>query len=107
VVVCGLLISRESILIQRLQHLTTEVARIVTYVETFKTSHGQFPQDLSGYEYLRPDLQGYIAYSPPAAAVSNGANFGMNSYQIRYHPTKIEGIAHWYFGDHGYWFEDD
>jgi hypothetical protein len=106
-VVCGLLISRESILIQRLRHLKTEVARIVTYVETFKNAHGQFPPDLSCYEYLRPDLRPYIAYSPPRGVVSNGATFGVNSYQIRYHPTNNEGIAHWYFGDQGYWYEDD
>ena len=96
--VAGLFIYHQSTLNHRLKQLEIEVARIITYVDKFKSAQGHFPQDLSGYEFQHPELQPYVAYSPPD---------GNYSYQIRYHPTKDTGIGHWYFGDRGYWFEDD
>jgi hypothetical protein len=101
VVVCTLLIYHQSVLNRRLDQLHAEVAHIVSYVNTYKSAHGEFPRQLSGYEYQRPELQTYIKYSPP------GGPYGSTSYVIRYHPTENDGIGHWYFGDQGYWFEDD
>jgi len=100
-VACGLFIYHQSSLNERLEQLKVEVARIIAYVDAFKAAHNEFPRDLSRYEYQQPELQTYIAYGPPGAK-------GYKSYHIVYQPTgTYQGIGHWYFGDRGYWFEDD
>ena len=51
----------------------------------------------------RSALQEYIRYT---SRLLMGPNVAPYPYQIRYHPTTVDGLAHWYSGDKGYWFED-
>ena len=70
--------------------LQPEVERVIEYVESYKATHGQYPADLAAYSFERNDLRAYIHYAPPS-----DSRFP-TMYEIRYHPTHIEGIAHWY-----------
>lgn len=82
----------------RLRALQTEVTSVIGYVDRFKLQHGLYPTDLSGYEFLRPELASYIEYRNA---------YPTTSYEIRWHPIPLDGIAHWYGADYGYYYEDD
>jgi hypothetical protein len=88
----------QTVLDRRLSALRTEIGRIIAYVDDFKLQHGLYPTDLSAYEFQRPDLAEYIEYRDAYPATS---------YEIRWHPIKREGIAHWYGADYGHYYEDD
>jgi hypothetical protein len=83
---------------KRLAALRTEVANIIAYVDDFKLQHGLYPTDLSGYEFQQPDLAEYIEYRDA---------YPTTSYEIRWHPIHLHGIAHWYGADYGHSYLGD
>jgi hypothetical protein len=88
----------QTVLNRRLSSLRAEVASIIEYVDDYKLQHGLYPPDLSGYEFQRPKLAAYIEYRDA---------YPTTSYEIRWHPIHLEGIAHWYGADYGHYYEDD
>jgi hypothetical protein len=109
-VIYGAFCFRQSILVQRLRDLKVEVIRINSFVEQYKVENGQYPKDLSGYKFERPDLTQFIAYYPDDV----GSSSLFDSYWIRFHPCQDEwlfpfhglGIYHAY-SHGGFWFADD
>jgi hypothetical protein len=89
---------RQAMFAKRLAALRTEVAAIIEYVDNHKLQHGLYPTDLSGYQFIRPELASYIEYRDA---------YPTTSYEIRWHPIHLDGIAHWYGADYGHYFEDD
>jgi len=99
--ICFVFATRQFSVMRRMDMLQPEVERVIEYVESYKTTHGQYPADLAGYSFERNELRPYIRYSPPSDSRYPAI------YEIRYHPTHIGGIAHWYNPVTGFWFEDD
>ena len=106
VVVCCAFSFRQAKLMTRYRNLQGEVALIIAYVERFHTEHGEYPDDLSGYQFMRPELKSYILFQP-ARGGDLYANRIPDPYRIRFHPTDATGIGHWYGPGSGYFFEDD
>jgi hypothetical protein len=88
----------QTVLTRRLSALQSEVASIIDYVDDYKLQHGLYPTNLSGYDFHRPDLASYIEYRDA---------YPTTSYEIRWHPIRLHGIAHWYGADYGHYYEDD
>lgn len=88
----------QTVLDRRLSALRTEIGKIIAYVDDFKLQHGLYPTDLSAYAFQRPDLAEYIEYRDA---------YPTTSYEIRWHPIKREGLAHWYGADYGHYYEDE
>jgi hypothetical protein len=105
-VICSLFSLRQARLMNRLRNLREELPLIIAYVEGFHKEHGQYPDDLSSYEFLRPGLRSYVQFEP-AKGAEVYANRISDPYRIRFHPTHVSGIAHWYGRGSGYFFEDD
>jgi len=102
---CCLFLQWRAVQIDRLTRLKHEIPQVVAYIEQFKTDHGDYPHDLSGYKFLHPDLREYVNYVSHQSPGSEWAPYG--AYHIKYHPTHAEGIGHWYSPPTGYWYEDD
>jgi hypothetical protein len=105
--VCGAFSFRQARLMQRLRQLEVEVPRMVAYVEKYKSEHGgDCPDDLSGYEFERPELAAYMRYTPPRLYHPT-KNPDALPYQIHYHPRQSKDVSHWYLSSGGYWYDDD
>jgi hypothetical protein len=106
VVGCSVFSFRQAWLMNRMRNLREEVPRVIAYVEGFRNDHGQYPDDLSGYQFLRPGLRSYIQFER-AKGGEVYVDRIPDPYRIRFHPTHANGIAHWYGKGSGYFFEDD
>jgi hypothetical protein len=97
-VVLAALALRQTILTHRLAALRAEVESIIDYVDAYRVDGGPYPADLSQYRFHRPELAPYIEYRDA---------YPVTSYEIRWHPIAVDGIAHWYSPDFGHYYEDD
>jgi hypothetical protein len=89
---------RQTVLTKRLAALRQEVAAVIDYVDKYRVNGGPYPTDLSQYRFHRPELAAYIEYRDA---------YPVTSYEIRWHPIALDGIAHWYSPDFGHYYEDD
>jgi hypothetical protein len=99
IVALSCFIWRQEQLSRRLAVLRSDVDDVISYAESYRKDHGEYPLDLSGLKLKHPDLAEFIDYRTTSAYVK--------TFEVRWHPLRIEGIAHWYAPEYGHYFEDD
>ena len=98
VTICLIFGIRQASFARQLKLLRQEVTQIAAYVEQYKTDHGRFPVDLSGFNYHRPEFRQQIEFSLDPDGTS---------YYMWFNPTGVRSYGHYYSSTNGFWFEDD
>lgn len=94
---CLMLTSPQIWLGIRFLQLKSEARSIMYYAAQFNEREGEYPTDLSGYDFSSPSLQKHFTY------VSDGKNRG---YRIFYYVGTPQ-TSHWYDSENGWAYYPD
>lgn len=86
-----LLIPYQSFLLVKWVPLKKESAQIIKYIYGYQKNNGEFPQNISHYEFKNPNLIGYFTY-----------NTSLSGFGLQYY-IGTKGTTHFYYHNDGKW----
>lgn len=93
----------------RWHFIDSEAKRIVSWAYSEKEKTGRFPNDLSGYSFLRPEYKGYIFYTA-GHYTDEGIKSEAQSFELSYVIEPSTGTNHLYnsrYTQYGWQYQDD
>jgi hypothetical protein len=89
----------------RLKRLRKEVVEVVAYANGYKEATGNYPDDLSNYEFKRPGLKPYIDYGLCGEGPTK--NRPPELHPVVWFWPAIHGVSHWYSTTTGWGYYPD